>query len=158
MAKITANMNQPTVVPGNGASVTAHEAITITFPKAVDTGSVTVSGTIGNIPVGLLKWSTVTNANDTLVVNFANTIAWTAGSGRSLRVAVATKGQVSNYDYSFDVFRGICVTTPAQGGSSGNPGTSSAPLATIQAGISKALAVYGAPAEVHVATGNYVHS
>ena len=146
--------NRPSLSPGDGTIITAHEIITFTFPKTMDPASVTVSGDIGTAE---LSWKTNATSNDTLVLNDYSVtgtpkIVWSAGTGRSLIVTVIAAGETIPYTYLFDVFRGVCVK---EVGDDGERGTAGSPLATIQAGIAKAVSLYGSPSEVHVAGGDY---
>ena len=159
MKDLAAEASRPSILPADGATITAHETITLVFKTSMAPSDVSISGTMGS---GSATWETTSTANDTLVLNAANAVSWNAGSSMKLVVTVAEGGETTLYEYGFDVFDGTCVSASTNGsnpGSSGAAGTVLAPLDTVQGGIDKALALYSAneanPAEVRIASGNY---
>ena len=161
MKSLATEANRPTVTPATGATITAHEPITFTFPRSMDPASVTLTGTLGSVTP---SWSTTTLTNDTLVLNGGSTpaVAWTAGTGKTLTVTVATGGNIVTFDFSWDVFQGVCVSAPDNAQKPGAPGAAGTvlhPLDKIQSGIDLAKSLYvtggKGPAEVRVAFGTY---
>jgi hypothetical protein len=155
MARLAADANRPSISPADGAIITAHETITLTFPKTMDPASVTIAGDIGTAGA---EWSTTALTNDALTLNGYDTgspvIAWTAGTGKTLTITVVSSGETIVYTYTFEVFRGVCVR---QDGLDDNPGTAVKPKKNIKAGIDAVVdsQLYGAAGEVHVAAGTY---
>jgi hypothetical protein len=152
MGRLTLEANRPKIVPAEKSLLAAHEALTLTFPNSMDPSSVTVSGNIGTVNAGMMTWSTSALSNDTLSLNAAGAVAWTAGSGMTLNVTVVSKGETSTYSYTFDVVRGIFV---AKAGTDANTGTTRQPLQTIGAGIAKVQSLYSGSGAVYVSQGTY---
>ena len=159
MKDLAAEASRPSILPADGATITAHETITLVFKTGMAPSDVSVSGTMGN---GSATWGTTSTTNDTLVLNAANAVSWNAGSSMKLVVTVSEGGESSIYEYGYTVFDGTCVSASTNGsnpGSAGAAGTVLAPIDTIQGGINKTLALYSAseasPAQVRIASGTY---
>lgn len=148
MTRIARAANEPTATPATGSTITAHETITLAFPAAMDAAAVALSGDLAASYAP--TWS---EDGKTIALNGGNVAAWAAGTGRSLTVAVTDGDRVVSFDFSYDVFDGVCVST---GGSDGNAGTVASPLLGIEAAVTKASQLYaGRPSAVRVAEGTY---
>lgn len=157
MKDLAAEASRPSILPADGATITAHETITLVFKKGMVASDVAVAGSVGN---GASTWTTTSTANDTLVLNAANAVSWNAGSAMKLVVTVSEGGESSVYEYGYAVFDGTCVADPSTSPSSADAGTILHPFRRIQQGIDLAKSLYitsGArtAAEVRVATGTY---
>lgn len=157
MKDLAAEASRPSILPADGATITAHETITLVFKTGMAPSDVSVSGTMGS---GSATWGTTSIANDTLVLNAANAVSWNAGSSMKLVVTVSEGGESSVYEYGYAVFDGTCVADPSASPSSADAGTILHPFRRIQQGIDLAKSLYitsGArtAAEVRVATGTY---
>ncbi len=152
MARISREAHRPAIAPVDGSTIAAHETLTLSFPASMDPGSVTVSGDIGTVGPGLTSWSTAALSNDTLTLNANASVAWTAGSGKALTIAVTANGQSSTYSFSFNVVRGVYVN---KSGTDSNSGSTRAPLQTVAAGITKAEQLYPGSGTVYIAEGLY---
>ncbi len=157
MNAMARDSNSPkSVSPASVCIIPAHEIITVQFKTTMDPATVTVTGNIGTAS---MDWTTTSSPNDTLILNKPKlitdppTIAWNAGSARTLTLTVATGGQTVSYTYTYNVFKGVCVSTA---GNDGNTGTAVSPMQHIGAAITYASTLYAAVAsEVHIATGTY---
>lgn len=142
----------PTVVvsPSSGTAVDQAGSIVLTFSEGMNTGSLSLTGTLSAEGTG--NWTTTTNTNDTLTVT--PTSNWSTGSGKTLTVNVDDLAGFAapSQSLTFHVLDGNVYVHPS--GDDGNPGTSDLPKATIQAGIDVADAVYDT-ATVKVAEGTY---
>ncbi|TFG79107.1 MAG: hypothetical protein E4H20_12240 [Spirochaetales bacterium] len=154
MGRLASEANRPVISPSAGSIITAHETITLSFDSDMDSGAVSIGGDIG-----LAAPATTWADPRTLDLNQANTVSWSAGTGKKLTVSITESGQTVAYEYTFEVFNGVCVSSPANAqnpGAPGNAGTVLAPLDTIQAGIDMAYSKYSADiATVKVAVGSY---
>jgi hypothetical protein len=155
--RIIMEANQPIVTPPDGRTITAHETITFVFPKTMDPAAVSVSGTLGTFTPA---WETRTLANDTMILNGAGDISWTAGTEQTLDVTVNTGGEEIVYSVIYGVFRGMCVSKadpfPDDGilPDDSGQGTALQPLVSIPVGITKAQTKYG-NCSIHVAAETY---
>ena len=147
----------PEISPPNDATITAHEIITVMFPAAMNTETLSVGGDFDGAPV---NWETTNFENDTLVLNELAIFSWQDGENKSLVITI--EGYDEPISFLFDVFKGVCVSDPGNAenpGSSNGNGTRLNPLDTIQSGINKAKELYIAtsngPAVVRVAQGTY---
>ena len=147
----------PEISPSDGSTITAHEIITIRFPSTMPVDSLIVGGDFAGADV---LWDTQNLENDTLILNSQAEVSWLAGDDRSLQITI--EGYDEMISYAFEVFNGMCVSDPlnvVNPGSSGSNGTSLDPLATVQAGITKAVELYifepGDTAEIHITAGNF---
>jgi hypothetical protein len=156
MSRLAGETNRPGIEPKDGAIITAHETVTLKFGKTMDRASVTISGDIGT--PAKVDWATTTLTDDTLVLNdytpAVPVISWSVGNGRQLIITVSSSGTSNSYTYTFEVFRGICVSA---GGNDSNSGTAVNPKRNISAGIVgvQSAALYNGSGEVHAAEGAY---
>ena len=153
MARTALEASRPQIKPEAGTMITAHEQIVLTFPKDMSAATVTLAGTIGNataVP------STVTKTNDTLTLDPPSTF-WNTGADMTLVAKVSEGGQESTYEFSYEIFRGVCVATATDGGADGNAGTQRSPLLSIKKAIGEMTRPtgYNSSGEVRVAVGTY---
>jgi hypothetical protein len=130
----------------------ASSPVVISFSKAMDPSTLKDSGTLlaeSQAPV----WTSKSAANDTLT--FSPKSTWTTNSWLSLVVDCSTPDgyAVSEITLNFGIVDHVIYVSASTGADS-NPGTTSMPMQTIQAGLSAAKALYS-KAEVRVAEGQY---
>jgi hypothetical protein len=139
--------NTPTISPPAGTVITAHETLTLVFPSALTPSAVAVSGNLG-ASYDSASWSD----EKTLALNPGNAVAWDAGAERTLTISLTENGETATYDFTFEVFDGVCVSKT---GNDASAGTALAPRATVNAGIAQAASLYSTPSTVYIAQGTY---
>ncbi|HOX32119.1 MAG TPA: right-handed parallel beta-helix repeat-containing protein [Spirochaetales bacterium] len=142
MAKEAVKESRPSSLdPASGTMIAAHEEIVLVFTKDMGESKLEVSGSLGPIDPEL---SSGARKNDTLILRPADS-EWSAGTGRELVVKVSEGGYTSSFEYSFEVFRGVCVRGGASNASDSDTeleGSQRYPNATIQGAIANARAKY----------------
>lgn len=129
--------NTPTISPPAGTVITAHETLTLVFPSALTPSAVAVSGNLG-ASYDSATWSD----EKTLALNPGNAVAWEAGAERTLRISLTENGETATYDFTFEVFDGVCVGDPSIPASSFDTGTCMNPYRTIDEGITTCYSQY----------------
>jgi len=137
----------------NGNGIAPTTPLVVTFSETMDTGTLTLGGTMAAESDGGKWTSSSANTSDTLTVSPAST--WSVGSGKSL---VVNCKDLQGYPatpivITLGVLNGV-VYVRASDGNDTNPGTPDLPKKTITSAISLA-ALYYTTAEVHVAEGLY---
>jgi Bacterial Ig-like domain len=152
--------------PDSGGVMTPGDSIAITFDETMSTISVVLGGDMAPESDGG-SFSTSTKSasasgvhseasNDTLTIKPHTT--WTTGNDRSLIVSArdVSGNPLPTLTLSFNIVDGmVYVSTPANGGSDGNPGTIDSPKATLPAGIIEAGNLGYSPGAVAVSEGTY---
>lgn len=142
-----------TVSPGNGEGIDKNTSIVITFSETMETGTLTLGGTMPAESNGGV-WSTYNGeANSRLTISPST--SWGTGSGHILTVeCYDTDGyETENMILTYGVLDGIVYVRAADGDDS-FPGTKTEPKKTLPAAIELADKYYS-QAEVRVAGGVY---
>jgi hypothetical protein len=156
MARLAVESNQADISPSNGSIITAHEIITLTFTKAMDPSTVAVTGDFSAV---LPTWP-ADGGNKEMKLNDLGAVVWPSGAGKTLTVTVTSGGQTVTSTYTYEVFRGVCVSIDDPKGDdavTSTCGRALKPLKSIPAGIAavQQSATYGGVGEVRIAIGTY---
>ncbi len=150
MGRLAAEANRPAISPLAGSIITAHETITLSFDSDMTPGSVSVGGSIG-LAAPATSWADPRTLN----LNLGNVIAWSAGTGKKMTVSISESGQSTVYEYTFEVFNGVCVEggdpAASDDDSKAWAGTQRHPFSTIAKAIDFIQAIYPTGSEIRVA-------
>jgi hypothetical protein len=150
MGKLAAEANRPAISPSAASIITAHETITLSFDSDMAVGAVSVGGNIG-LAAPASAWADPRTLN----LNPANGVAWSAGAGKKLTVSISESGQTTVYEYTFEVFNGVCVEggdpAASDDDSESWAGTQRHPISTIAKAIAIIQTIYPTGSEVRVA-------
>ena len=156
---IAVTINTPTASSSTPPTLTCHDKVVVTFDKVMNTGiTPTLGGTMGSESNVAIVWTDST----TLTISKNPGYTWSQGSSRTFTVqgCKTTYGiPCPQFNASFTLFRGTCVSLNSNGGNDANPGTAAQPKETIAGAISAATLLYliqaGDTAEVRVSKGTY---
>ncbi|MCP4136318.1 MAG: hypothetical protein GY754_35435 [bacterium] len=145
----------------SGSTISGHEILVVNFNDSMNTSSVVLSGTMGDVvAAGNMVWTNNNFTNDTLTLtpnpDGGPVNVWPEGSGSLVIDGNSAEGTTMEQSTLSFTVENVVYVRAKDGNDTNNPGTAAKPMASVQAGITLANTLYNpASSSVRVAQGTY---